>query len=1347
MKNQEETAARLFGEALNLRPDERPAFLDRACDGQSVLRGRVEALLKENDGSHGFLTESPLIPPEKQPGKSSFARGDRLGRYTIVRLLGHGGMGVVYEAHDRDRNINVALKTLLNLSPNELLLFKQEFRGVVGIVHPNLVSLYELFAEGEVWFFTMELLLGKNLIKALRSDCLPCEFSISGELPGDATASSLNRATRTTVAAPGPSFHRDRDSQDVFVVRQPKVRGTAPDPAALRDAMLQVAQGLVAVHNAGKLHRDIKPSNIMLTPESRAVVLDFGLVQELGTADPTSYQDFAGTAAYAPPEQIVGSPLTPAADWYALGVTLYQSLTGALPFVGGAKAVLEAKGRRDLIVPSELADGVDPELEALTLDLLHPIPRQRPQGDTIVSRLTGSGLAGRRSAPATAVTPLRDRKAPFVGRATEMDRLRAAFESARTGETVFVSVHGFSGVGKTTVVDHFLHSALDQAVILRGRCYEQESVPYKAVDSAMDMLCQQLLRMPESLVTSLLPGNMAMLARLFPVLRQLQRKSSWTEPAAAVSDPRHARRLAIAALRDLLRRLAQRRRIVLAVDDLQWGDTDSATLMAELLAAPDPPPMLVLCIFRREYADRSACLQALLPTLSENPVLNRIDLPIEPLTAGEAQAFARQLMGERDSHAIAEIVADSGGSPYFLKVLAEYAGTRQMDSVKGVSLEQAFASRLSGLAPDAQRLLEVIAVHGLPLAQIDAYRAADLARRDPAPLAVLRYANLIRSTGTGETDEVETYHDRVRETVVASLSTETRRERHKALAATLAETGRADAETLAIHYEEAGDKERAGELFAAAADRAATTLAFDRAATFYQRSLSLRNLDRNAEFALRRQLAEALANARGGVEAAAAFESAAKLADAGSKLGLERRAAFYYMSSGRVEQGRVVLERVMKRVRLRLPKTRAGVLALLVARTLRLALLRLDFQERPEEKIPEHLRERFDAAYAMAAPMGMIDGAQGMSFGAFCLRVALRAGDPVRMVYGLHVGGYGMTLQGERGRRRAARLLDTARTISARRADVKLAATVAFSAAAQFYVVGEWRLALEYLEESEQLYAKCPGTHWELASTRILRMYSLHLLGEFSRIARDYEHILKEARELDDLYTCVCVETSCQPMALLAADRVAEAREAVYSGLARWKVEQYGLQQVMAAQTLSLIAFYEGAASGTMGEMQEQWRLLKSSGMASFENLRIDLLDRVGRTGLAAAGAANATEDDRKAGLQMARYALRQLKKQTLGWSRGKATIVEAGLQAANGDRTGAAGLLMKAIEQFSQVGMRATEASCRLYAASLIGGERGAEMDKAARLWFASQNIVNADRMAAMFVGGILPSNPAMRN
>jgi predicted ATPase len=261
----------------------------------------------------------------------------------------------------------------------------------------------------------------------------------------------------------------------------------------------------------------------------------------------------------------------------------------------------------------------------------------------------------------------RERHAPFVGRTTEIEALRAAFESACVGETVFVTVHGFSGVGKTALLDHFLQSSVpDKSVILRGRCYEQESVPYKAVDSAIDELCQQLLRMSHSWLNSLLPDNMGMLARLFPVLRQLGGDSSWTVPTKAVSDPRHAKRLAIAALRELLRRLAQRRRIILVIDDLQWGDTDSASLIADLLAAPDPPPMLVLCTFRREYADRSTCLQTLSHTLIGNPALHRVDIPVEPLTSAEARAFATQLMGEKDGQTIAQIVTDSGGSPYLV---------------------------------------------------------------------------------------------------------------------------------------------------------------------------------------------------------------------------------------------------------------------------------------------------------------------------------------------------------------------------------------------------------------------------------------------------------------------------------------------------------------------------------------------------------------------------------------------------------------------------------------------------------------------------------------------------------
>src|SRR5262249_25694405 len=257
----------------------------------------------------------------------------------------------------------------------------------------------------------------------------------------------------------------------------------------------------------------------------------------------------------------------------------------------------------------------------------------------------------------------------------------------------------------------------------------------------------------------------------------------------------------------------------------------------------------------------------------------------------------------------------------------------------------------TNVEPDAQRLLEVIAVHGLPLAQIDAYRAAGFAGRDPAPLAALRFANLVRSTGTVETDEVESYHDRVRETVVARLPAQTRSDRHHALATTLEQSGRADAETLASHYEGAGNHQRAGDLFETAADRAAGSLAFERAASFYQHSLRLRKLDTAAESALRQRLAEALANARGGVEAAEAFENAAKLADAAARLGLERRAAFYYMSSGRVEQGREVLERVMKRGRVWLPKTPSGVAGFLAGGDAGAALRRPSLPEGSSGKI------------------------------------------------------------------------------------------------------------------------------------------------------------------------------------------------------------------------------------------------------------------------------------------------------------------------------------------------------------------------------------------------------------
>src|SRR5260370_8092203 len=142
------------------------------------------------------------------------------------------------------------------------------------------------------------------------------------------------------------------------------------------------------------------------------------------------------------------------------------------------------------------------------------------------------------------------------------------------------------------------------------------------------------------------------------------------------------------------------------------------------------------------------------------------------------------------------------------------------------------------------------------------------------------------------------------------------------------------------------------------------------------------------------------------------------------------------------------------------------------------------------------------------------------------------------------------------------------------------------------------------------------------------------------------------------------------------------------------------------------------------GYMHDQWRLLRSAGMASFDNVRISLLERMARTGLAVAGAEGATAENHKAGLAMARKAHRLLKKETLPWSRAVTDAIQAGLLAAEGDRAGAAALLLKATEEFSEVEMRANEASCRLYAGYLIGAERGAGIDAVSHHSFPPPNL-----------------------
>ena len=468
-------------------------------------------------------------------------------------------------------------------------------------------------------------------------------------------------------------------------------------------------------------------------------------------------------------------------------------------------------------------------------------------------------------------------------------------------------------------------------------------MPYKALDSLIDALSRYLKRLSISDAQALLPRDLASLVRVFPVLGRAEAVATAPMRTVNAPDPWELRRRAFSALRELLARLGDRRPLVLAIDDLQWGDRDSAALLAEILGPPDPPIVLLVGCYRSEDADSSPFLKHLLASGSDHaqPV-DRRELAVLDLTPTESEMLAAGLLGDEapgaSTHAAA-IAREAGGSPFFVIELVRHVQIGDEPPTRPtareeLTLDRVLMARIMRLPDEARRLLEVIAVSGRPLCKADACQAADVVAHDRESLAVLRTGRLIRITGPAELDMIESYHDRVRETVVANLDPTTKEHHHRNLARMLEASGRADPEVLAYHFQVARDNEKAGAYHAAAAAGAAGALAFDRAAKLYQLALELVPADHADTTRLRINLADALANAGRGYEASRHYLAAADAADVALALDLQRNAATQLLISGHIDLGLEVFDAVLRGVGMSLPTTWQSIVSLLYHRAL-----------------------------------------------------------------------------------------------------------------------------------------------------------------------------------------------------------------------------------------------------------------------------------------------------------------------------------------------------------------------------------------------------------------------------
>jgi serine/threonine protein kinase/tetratricopeptide (TPR) repeat protein len=1255
-------------------------------------------------------------------------------RFILRRRLGVGGMGIVYEAHDREMDKIVALKTLTRAEAAHIYRFKREFRTLADVSHPNLVALYELMSDGHHWFFTMELVKGVTFIQYVRPETSESDSSTDNTLlgPWARPAKQTDSEAETEVFDSSPF---SLDSGEVEILDEGAATAASNyklDEARLRSGLRQLAEGVNRLHELGKLHRDIKPSNVLVTDEGRVVLLDFGLVEDI---EPDTHETLlAGTPDYMSPEQGRQMSISKASDWYSVGVILYQALTGRLPFRGRLFEVMMRKQTRDPIQPREINREVPRDLNDLCIKLLRRDAEARPTGREVLRALTA-----RETGPLATSFPSATAESAFIGRERLLAELHDAFAATREGETVSVYVHGNSGMGKSTLVRTFLDQIKEQKhkpVVLEGRCYERESVPYKALDGVVDSLSRQLASLRHGRAESLMPQNSLALARVFPVMLQVDAIFNARSARPEAVDLFTLRRQAFGALRELLGRIADRQPLVIYIDDLQWADADSTFLLEDLLRPPDAPKLLLVGSFRTEDIEDKPFLKQILQSTGSDTCR---ELFVGPLPGGEARELTRSLfasVGISSEPFIDSIVAEAGGSPFLLEQLTHYGMMNERAATAGITLATMLNERIRQLPSGSRQFLDTLAVARRPVNQDVAIRAAGLNDDALKILSALRSAQFVRSGGTGY--GVEIYHDRIGETLASLLEDEKRRQIHRRLAQALEARGLDDPEALYEDYLGAGEEDRAALHAEAAARKAASALAFDRAALYYRRALELRQ-DGDNIVDLKISLGDALANAGRPAEAAKEFLEAAKASGSHQSLALQQRAGAQLLTGGHIDEGLEVFRVVLETAGFKLANGPKRALLSLILRRLWIRMRGLEFTERKASEIPEVDLARIDICWTVAAGLGVVDLIRGADFQSRHLLLALRSGEIYRVARAMAFEVAQTAARGGAKHEQALELAERTEHLACRAANPHAIGLAIWARGLSEYLVGHWAQAAEICERAaEVLRDQCTGVTWELTIAHRFMLSSLMFLGEMVEVSHRVPQLLAAALEQGNLFAATDLRTRMNPI-WLAADDPDRARDEVISALTAWPREGFHLQHYSSLVALAQIELYTGDYEVAWRHIEGQLKPLEKSMLLRIQGLRIEA--RFLRARLALASAAGQKRAQR---LRIAKDMADSIANEKMAWSNPLAMLILAGLAHRGGDDERAVALMTQAVAGFEASDMKLYAATARRRLGEISGGDSGLELVNQADDWMSRQQIKNPSKVANLMAPGF--SEPTMQ-
>ena len=870
--------------------------------------------------------------------------------------------------------------------------------------------------------------------------------------------------------------------------------------------------------------------------------------------------------------------------------------------------------------------------------------------------------------------------------------------------------------------------------MLSGRCYENESVPYKALDGVVDHLSRHLASLSRADAEVLLPPDLSALTRVFPVLLQVPAIADLRGTQSGIADPFALRRRAFDALRELFRRVAARRPLVVCIDDLQWADADSVVLLEELLQPPGTPPLLTLLSFRSEETADKPFLQSFLQRAGHD-IWSAIQL--EPLTPGEAQALVGALVPADTTlsdHDLHRMTADSGGSPFVLEQLARYARVARLESHRVPTFAEMFAARLAALSTEARQVLETLAICGRPMASDLVCDASGVSRERQSLMAMLRGARFIRSSGSSA--RIETYHDRIRDVLAAGIAPEAVRGIHRRMVQALVARHSDDCEALFDHYRGAGDVENAAIQAGLAGGKAGEALAFDRSAFFYRHALALAPASTDAQV-WREGLAGALANAGRPAEAGDAYLRAAVEAGDLQRVELQRRGAEQFLIGGHIDRGLELIHTMLASMGMRVPASPRAAVPPLMWRRARLRWRGLRFVRRAAADIDADTLLRLDTCWSAATGLLLVDMIGAVAFSARHVLIALDAGEPYRLSRALAIEAVARAIfPGDRAL--VPKLVQQSRELAREVGQPHAIGLCRLSDGMMTMARGEWKKALALSEEALTILRdQCVGVTWEVNAAQNLVIWALMYLGELGELSRRVPALLADAQRRGNLYiaTELCTRSN---YFWLAADDPDEGERVTLESIGRWSHKGFHRQHYSAMLARIQTALYRGDADAAWGLLAELDVILQRSSLTRIQVLRVEALYLRARSALAMAARHGA--HDRF--LPVARSAARRIARERMPWSDPIALLLEAAIASLDGRTAPAVRGLHAAVSQFDRADMQLYAAVARRRLGTLQDDADGRAVKGEAEQWMAAQGIRNPAAMTRTLAPGFPDSD-----